>query len=157
MGKQKNHASARSPCTVNRKALRDYELLERFEAGLVLTGSEVKSLRAAQADLDGAYARIQDGECWLVGVKIAQYKQAGAASHDPDRKRKCLLHKSQIRKIWSRLQQKGLTLVPLRLYFTQKGLAKAELALARGKRQYDKRRSIIEKDQRREMDRHRKG
>ncbi|MDH7600288.1 MAG: SsrA-binding protein SmpB [Sedimentisphaerales bacterium] len=154
MSGRKDKQSGNPPCAVNRKALHDFELLDRFEAGLVLTGSEVKSLRAGQADLTGAYARISDGECWLIGAKIAQYKQAGVNGHQPDRKRKCLLHKSQIRKIDAKLQQRGCTLVPLRIYFNQKGLAKAELALARGKRQYDKRRSIVDQEHRREMDRH---
>lgn len=133
--------------------MRDYQLLDRFEAGLVLTGSEVKSLRAAAADLDGAYARVQDGECWLVGAKISPYKQASTSGHDPDRKRKLLLHKAQIRKIQTKLQQRGFTLIPVQLYFNQKGLAKAELALAKGKRLYDKRRTIIEREQKRQIDR----
>lgn len=154
MGKKDKQKSQLKPCTVNKKALRDYQLLDRFEAGLVLTGSEVKSLRAAAADLDGAYARVQDGECWLVGAKIAAYKQAGTSGHDPDRKRKLLLHKAQIRKIETKLQQRGFTLIPVRLYFNQKGLAKAELALAKGKRLYDKRRTIIEREQKRQIDRH---
>jgi SsrA-binding protein len=153
MAKAKKDSPKQPPSTVNKKAFHNFELLERFEAGLSLTGSEVKSLRAAQADLDGSYARIEDEECWLVGAKITQYEQAGIYNHDPDRKRKLLLHKAQLSKIRSKLEQRGFTLVPLKIYFNQRGLAKAELALAKGKRQYDKRDSIMKRDQRRDMDR----
>ena len=153
MAKSKKDTPRQSPSTVNKKAFHNFELLDRFEAGVSLTGSEVKSLRAAQADLDGSYARIQDDECWLVGAKIAQYEQAGINNHDPDRRRKLLLHKAEMRKIRAKLEQRGFTLVPLKIYFNQRGLAKAELALAKGKRQYDKRDSIMKRDQRREIDR----
>ena len=141
------------PAAVNKKAYLNFELVEKFEAGLELLGTEVKSLRAAQADLSGSYARIRNGECWLVGATIAQYQQASTANHDPTRKRKLLLHKAQIHRMTTKLEQRGFTLVPLRIYFNDKGLAKAELALARGKRQYDKRRTITERDQRRDVDR----
>lgn len=137
----------------NRKAYRDFELVEKFEAGLALCGSEVKSLRSSAADLSGSYARIQDGECWLVGAKIAPYAMARDGGHDPTRKRKLLLHKAELHRIWSKLEQRGFTLVPLRLYFSSRGLAKVELALAQGKRQYDKRRSITERTQKRDIDR----
>lgn len=153
MAKGKKDSIKQASATVNKKAYHNFELLEKFEAGLLLAGSEVKSLRAAQADLDGSYARIQGDELWLVGAKIAQYEQAGINNHDPDRKRKLLLHKVEIRKIMVKLEQRGYTLVPLRIFFNQRGLAKAELALAKGKRQYDKRRSISERDQKRDMDR----
>ena len=153
MAKGKKDSTKQASATVNKKAYHNFELLEKFEAGLLLAGSEVKSLRAAQADLDGSYARIQGDELWLVGAKIAQYEQAGINNHDPDRKRKLLLHKIEIRKITAKLEQRGYTLVPLRIFFNQRGLAKAELALAKGKRQYDKRRSISERDQKRDMDR----
>lgn len=138
---------------VNKKAYRNFELVEKFEAGLELRGTEVKSLRAGQGDLDGSYARIRDGECWLVGAKIAPYQQAGQASHEPSRNRKLLLHKLEIRRMTTKLEQRGFTLVPLRIYFTNRGLAKIELALARGKRKYDKRQAITERDQRRDVDR----
>lgn len=141
------------PRAVNKKAYRNFELIERFEAGLELLGTEVKSLRAAQADLDGSYARIDNDECWLVGAKIAQYLQAGTANHEPTRKRKLLLHKAEIRKIRTKLDQRGFTLVPLKIYFNNRDLAKIELALARGKRQYDKRQTITERDQKRDVDR----
>ena len=153
MVKKKKEDKKPPGTTVNKKAYYNFELVEKFEAGLVLNGSEVKSLRAANADLDGAYARIQDNECWLVGAKIAQYEQAGIYNHDPARKRKLLLHKAEIRKIRGKLEQRGFTLVPLRLYFNQRGLAKAEIALARGKRQYDKRNTIAERQQKRDLDR----
>jgi len=143
-----------APVAVNKKAYHDYELVEKFEAGLELTGSEVKSLRAASADLTGSYARLENGECWLVGAKIAPYQQASAhTGHDPSRKRKLLLHKAELHRIWVKLEQRGFTLIPLRMYFSSRGLAKAELALAQGKRQYDKRKSITDRAQKRELDR----
>jgi SsrA-binding protein len=139
--------------TVNKKAYANFELIERFEAGLSLLGSEVKSLRAAQADLTGSYARVDGSQCWLVGAKITPYQQPGQPLHEPDRKRKLLLHKSEIRRIRTKLEQRGFTLVPLRIYFSNRGLAKIELALAKGKRQYDKRRAITERQQKRDVDR----
>ncbi len=138
---------------VNKKAYHSFEIIDRFEAGMHLLGSEVKSLRGGQADLSGSYARVINGECWLIGTKIAQYQQAGVAGHKPDRKRKLLLHKSEIRRLITKLEQRGFTLVPLRIYFSDRGLAKIELGLAHGKRKYDKRRSIIEREQKRDMDR----
>jgi len=139
--------------TVNKRAYATFELVERFEAGLALLGSEVKSLRAAQADLTGSYARVDGSQCWLVGAKITPYQQQGQMLHQPDRKRKLLLHKSEIHRMKTKLEQRGFTLVPLRIYFNDKGLAKIELALARGKRQYDKRRTITEQQQKRDTDR----
>ena len=150
---KKTGKSSETPAAVNKKAYHDFELVEKYEAGIALQGSEVKSLRAAAADLTGSYGRIQDGECWLVGAKIAAYQQAGNAGHDPVRKRKLLLHKAELHRIWIKLEQRGFTLVPLRMYFTSKGIAKVELALAQGKRQYDKRRSITERAQKRDVDR----
>ena len=138
---------------VNKKAYRNFELIEKFEAGIALLGTEVKSLRAGQADLNGSYARIESDQCWLVGASIAQYQQAGMAFHEPARKRKLLLHKAQIRRIRTKLQQRGFTFVPLRIYFNDRGLAKIELALARGKKQYDKRKTIAERQQKRDIDR----
>ena len=138
--------------TVNKKAYHNFEIEDRFEAGMELLGSEVKSLRDGAADLTGSYARIANGECWLVGAKIAQYQQAGLAGHNPTRKRKLLLHKHEIRKIYTKLEQRGFTLVPLRIYFNNKGVAKVELALARGKRKYDKRRAITEREQKKDVE-----
>jgi len=142
-----------SPVAVNKKAYHNFELVEKFEAGVALLGSEVKSLRSGQADLEGSYARIDGSECWLVGAKISPYQQAGITGHEPTRKRKLLLHKTQIRRIRTKLEQRGFTFVPLRIYFNQRGIAKIELALARGKRQYDKRKTITERQQKRDIDR----
>lgn len=141
------------PVAVNKKAYHNFELLEKFEAGLSLLGSEVKSLRAHQADLSGSYARINDGQCWLLGASIAQYEQAGANNHEPTRRRKLLLHKQELRRIKSKLEQRGFTLVPLRIYFNSRGFAKIQLALARGKRQFDKRKTMAEKQQKKDIDR----
>jgi SsrA-binding protein len=141
-----------SSVAVNKKAYHNFEIEERLEAGMELLGSEVKSLRFGQADLSGSYARVANGECWLFGTKIAQYQQAGLTGHNPTRKRKLLLHKHEIRKIYTKLEQRGFTLVPLRIYFNNKGIAKVELALARGKRKYDKRRAIAEREQKKDID-----
>ncbi len=138
---------------VNKKAYHNFELVDKFEAGLALLGSEVKSLRTGQADLSGSYARIDGRECWLVGATIAQYDKSGVTGHEPTRKRKLLLHKLEIRRLKTKLEQRGFTLVPLRIYFNDRGFAKAELALARGKRQYDKRRAITERQQKKDVDR----
>jgi len=151
--KSRKSDDKQAPRAVNKKAYRNFELIERFEAGLELLGTEVKSLRAGQADLDGSYARVENSQCWLVGAKIAQYKQAGGAEHDTTRKRKLLLHKREIHKIRIKLEQRGFTLVPLQIYFNDRGFAKIELALARGKRKYDKRRTITERQQRQDVDR----
>lgn len=151
--KSRKDKTVRAPRAVNKKAYRNYELVDKFEAGLALLGTEVKSLRAGQADLDGSYARIDNDQCWLVGAKIAQYAQAGIANHDPTRKRKLLLHKSEIRKIKTKLELRGFTLVPLRVYFNDRGFAKIELALATGKRQYDKRKTITERQQKKDISR----
>ncbi len=140
-----------NPAAVNKKAYRDFELVEKFEAGLSLTGSEVKSLRSSAADLSGSYARFERGECWLVGAKIAPYAMARDGGHDPTRKRKLLLHKAELHRISVKLEQRGFTLVPLRMYFNSRGLAKVELALAQGKRQYDKRATIAERSQKRDV------
>ncbi|MFC1676393.1 SsrA-binding protein SmpB [Planctomycetota bacterium] len=142
-----------APVAVNKKAYRNFELIDKFEAGMSLTGSEVKSLRSGQADLNGSYARIEGHECFLVGASIAQYKQAGIYSHEPTRKRKLLLHKLEIRRIKGKLDQRGFTLVPLKIYFNDRGYAKIQLGLARGKRQYDKRKTIAERQQKRDLDR----
>ena len=151
--KSRKDKDKQGSAAVNKKAYRNYELIEKFEAGLELLGTEVKSLRAGAADLSGSFARIDSNECWLVGANIAQYEKAGTANHEPMRKRKLLLHKSQIRKVRVKLEQRGFTFVPLRIYFNDKGLAKIELALARGKRQYDKRKAITERTYKRDVDR----
>lgn len=136
----------------NRRARHDYNLLERVEAGIVLTGSEVKSLRQGHAILQRAYADTRDGELWLVGLHIPPYEQASVEPHEPDRDRKLLLHRRQIDQLSSKTAEKGLTLVPTRLYFKD-GRAKVELALARGKEVRDKRRDIAERESKRRIER----
>ncbi len=137
--------NGRRSIAVNRRALYNYEILERYEAGLVLTGTEIKSVRAGRVDLADAYARPQDRELWLVNAHIAPYDAASVLNHDPRRSRKLLLHRSQIAEVSAAIAQKGLTLVALRLYI-KNHVAKVELGLARGKRQYDKRRAIMERE-----------
>ena len=129
----------------NRKAQHDYELLDRFEAGLALQGSEVKSLRAGKASLSDAYAAPRGTEYFLVNLHITAYEKASVDSHDPLRARKLLLHKNQIRRLLMRTQERGLTLIPLQIYF-RGPYAKVELALARGKRKYDKREAIAKRE-----------
>jgi SsrA-binding protein len=136
----------------NRRARHDYQLLERFEAGLVLTGTEVKSLRAGRATLAQAYAEVRDGEAWLLGADIGVYDQGNRANHDPTRARKLLLHRRELDSLYGKVREKGLTLVPTRLYFKD-GRVKVELALARGKEQRDKRRDLAERDARRQVER----
>ena len=134
---------------VNRKARFNYEILESVEAGLVLEGTEIKSIREGRANLGDAYARPEDGELWLVNAHIAEYSHGNTNNHDPMRPRKLLLHKDEVRRLSREVSEKGLTIVPLKLYF--KGhIAKVELGLARGRRQYDKRRVIIERYRERE-------
>jgi SsrA-binding protein len=136
----------------NRRARHDYHLLERHEAGLALTGTEVKSLRAGQASLQRAFADLRDGEIWLVGAHIPEYAQGNVANHDPDRERKLLLHRREIDSLLGKVRERGLTLVPTRLYF-KNGRVKVEIALARGKEARDKRRDIAERDARRQIER----
>jgi SsrA-binding protein len=136
----------------NRKARHEYQLLERYEAGIVLTGTEVKSLRDGGASLQQAYADVRDGEAWLIGAHIAEYGQGNIANHEPDRDRKLLLHSKEIASLLGKVRERGLTLVPTRLYF-KNGKVKVELALARGKEQRDKRRDIAKRDADRQIDR----
>ncbi len=139
----------------NRRARREYEIVETLEAGLVLAGSEVKSLRQRQASLAEAYCRIEKGEAFLVGAHITPYSHATDAEPEPVRPRKLLLHKRQIRRLRKAVEQKGYTLVPLQMYFAG-GRAKLEIGLARGKRLYDKRADIAERDMRRQLEHTRK-
>jgi SsrA-binding protein len=138
--------------TVNRRAFHDYTITERFEAGLVLIGSEVKSLRENRAHLKDAYARFFGDELFLIGSHISPYAPASQFGHEPTRTRKLLLHRRELDKLQGKIQEKGLTLVPLRLFWS-KGKAKAELGLGVGKKLHDKRASIRERMERREMDR----
>lgn len=137
---------------VNRRAHHDYAVEETLEAGIVLTGTEIKSIRAGRANLAEAYARIERGEAWLIGAHIAPYEQGNRNNHEPTRVRKLLLHRDQISELIGRTHAKGFTLVPLKLYI-RGGIAKLELGVARGKKSYDKRRTIAERDARRELDR----
>ena len=139
----------------NRKARYEYEIVDNLECGLVLLGSEVKSLRQGKASLADAHARVRDNEIWVIGMHIPPYKQAAFEVTDPLRDRKLLLHKSEIKKLARKILEKGRTLIPLRLYF-KNNIAKVDLGLARGKRQYDKKRVIAQKDAKREMERARK-
>ncbi|MEJ2598108.1 MAG: SsrA-binding protein SmpB [Anaerolineales bacterium] len=137
----------------NRKARHEYFILEQMEAGLVLQGSEIKSIRAGKISLAEAYVRIDNGEeAWLVEAHIAPYDQASYNNHEPLRPRKLLLHKSQIRDLWDDIRQKGVTVIPLRVYLKD-GRAKVEIALAKGKKQYDKRQEIARRDMEREIER----
>ena len=136
----------------NRRARRDYELLERVEAGVVLTGTEVKSARDGKVQLGQAYADIRNGEAWLVGASIAEYAQGGPFGHEPDRDRKLLLHRGEIDSLYGKVREKGLTLVPTQMYFKD-GRVKVELALARGRERHDKRRAIAERDAQRQIER----
>jgi SsrA-binding protein len=138
--------------TENRKARHEYHLLERYEAGLALTGSEVKSLRDGRAQLQRAYGDIRDGEMWLVGAHISTYDQAGIQNHDPDRDRKLLLHRREIDDLTGKVQERGFTLVPTKLYF-KNGRAKVELALAKGKDVRDRRREISKRESDRQIER----
>jgi SsrA-binding protein len=136
----------------NRKAQFEYLLSEKFEAGLVLQGSEIKSIRGGQVSLAQSYIKIDGGEAWLVNAHIAPYDEASRFNHDPLRPRKLLLHKGEIHKLWEKVSQKGVTIVPLRIYL-KNGKAKIEIAVARGKKLHDKRDTIAKRDQEREIER----
>jgi SsrA-binding protein len=154
VAKAKAPAAAKEPAPTpsvdNRRARFEYEFLERFEAGLVLTGTEIKSIRGGQISLSEAYARIRDGELWLLSMHIPPYKQGSFSNVEPTRPRKLLVHRKDIDRLAGRVQEKGLTLVPTRLYF-KRGRVKIELALARGKKVWDKRRNERERDAKREI------
>ena len=152
MSKHGKRKPASGDVATNRRASHKYEFVERLEAGIELTGSEVKSLRDGKAQIGDAYAVIDGGEVWLRNAHIPQYAPASTENHDPERPRKLLLHRHEIERLVGRLQRKGLTLIPTRIYF--KGpRAKVELALARGKEQRDRRREIRDRDVRREVER----
>ncbi len=142
-----------SPEIRNRSAYHEYFIDAKYEAGMVLLGTEVKSLREGKASFNDSYCIIHKGEVWLKSFHIAEYSHGTVNNHDPVRDRKLLLQKREIRKIETKLKEKGYTLVPLRIFFTEKGLIKAEIGLARGKKMYDKRESIRQKDADREMKR----
>ncbi len=138
--------------TVNRKVRYEYSIVQTWEAGIVLVGTEVKSLRQGKANLVDSYAKLVNGEVWLVNLHISEYTQGNINNHDPKRERKLLLNKSEIRKLIGNTKEKGLTLVPLRLYF-KKGKVKVEIALAKGKKVYDKRKDIAKRDFQRDQER----
>ncbi|MCC6904752.1 MAG: SsrA-binding protein SmpB [Anaerolineae bacterium] len=146
--------------TTNRRARHEYFIQDTLETGLVLVGSEIKSIRAGKVSISDAYATIREGEMWVLNMNISSYDPASSENHDPLRPRKLLLHRREIARWGMMVQQKGFTIVPLRLYF-RRGRAKLEIGLARGKRQYDKREAMAERDSRRQIDRaisdHRKG
>lgn len=137
----------------NKKAYHDYFIDETFEAGIVLTGTEVKSLRSHGASLRDSYASVRKGELWLHNVHIAPYSHGNRANVDPDRVRKLLLHRKEIRYLMGKTAERGFTLVPLRVYFSRENFAKVELGLARGKKEYDKRATIAERDHKRDVER----
>lgn len=137
----------------NRRALHEYEVLETYEAGIVLSGTEVCSLRENNCQLTDCFALIRDGEVWLHNLHISPYSHGNLANPDPDRKRKLLLHRKQIRTLQEAVRERGMALVPLRMYFAQNGLVKVELAVARGKKTYDKRQDMAKRDAKREIER----
>jgi SsrA-binding protein len=149
MPKEKNEEKN---ITLNRKARHEYTIIQTYEAGIVLQGTEVKSLRLGKANLVDSYANLKNGEVWLVSAHISVYEQGNINNHEPTRTRKLLLNKSEIRKLIGKVKEKGLTLIPLRLYF-KNGKVKVELALAKGKKVYDKRESIAKKDLQRDQER----
>jgi SsrA-binding protein len=136
----------------NRKASHDYFLLDKYEAGIVLLGSEIKSIRAGQISIKEAYVRTDGREAWLVNAHIAHYDPASHQNHEPKRDRKLLLHRREITKLWNEVRQKGTTIIPLRIYL-RSGKAKIEIAVAKGKRKYDKRQAIAKRDAQREVER----
>jgi SsrA-binding protein len=136
---------------LNRRARHDFTIDETFEAGIVLFGTEIKSIRAGKANLSDAYARVERDEAWLIGAHIAPFEQANRYNHEPKRVRKLLLHRSEIDELMGRAKAKGQTIVPLRLYITPKGKAKLELGLGRGKQLHDRRRDIADRDARRDV------
>ena len=145
-------SESRKVVATNRRARHNYEILDTFEAGMVLRGSEVKSLRAGQVQLKDAYATINRGEMWLENAHIAPYSYATGGGHEPERVRKLLLHRREIDRLTGKINEQGLTLVPLQIYFVH-GLAKIEIALAKGRHTFDKRKKLIDRQQKREMDR----
>ena len=154
MAKGRKRKAASGDVATNRQASYRYNLLERFEAGLVLTGTEVKSLRESGAQLKDAYAVVRDGEVWLIGLYIAPYGPASRENHEPERTRKLLLHKHEIERLIASTRERGLTLVPTRIYFAgPRSRAKVEIALARGKDLYDKRESIKKREMARDVQR----
>jgi SsrA-binding protein len=153
MAKDRADEPGRAPLISNRKAYHRYEVLEKFECGVALRGPEVKSLRLGRASLDEAYARIKDGELWLLKMHVDEYAHRGQLKLDPTRPRKLLLHRREITQLADAVERKGLTLVPLKVFWNERGIAKVELGLVRGKKLHDKRETEKAKTAKREMDR----
>jgi SsrA-binding protein len=151
-GKDKDELEGIKIVARNRRARHDYDLLEKVEAGIVLTGTEVKSLRNGKANLEDAYAEVSKGEVWLLGCDIPEYLQANRMNHVPKRPRKLLLHRREIERIGTKSGERGLTLIPLSIYF-KKGMAKVEISIAKGRKTYDKREAIKKQEAKRDMDR----
>ncbi len=141
----------------NKKAYHDYTILDKIEAGIQLKGTEVKSIREGQINLKDSYIKIQNNEAFLFNCHISQYKYGGYINHEPERTRKLLLHKAEIKRLFRQVDIKGVTLIPLKLYFNDRGKIKLELGIAKGKQLHDKRRSLADKEAKREVDRLRKG
>ena len=137
----------------NKKAFHDYEILDKFEAGIALVGSEVKSIRAGRVSLKDSFVEVLNGEAFLMRCHVSPYEQAGAFNHEPERRRKLLLHAREIHRLDQKVKERGFSIVPLQLFFSDRGLIKVEIALARGRREYEKKQKLKERDIRREMDR----
>ncbi|MCK4653171.1 MAG: SsrA-binding protein SmpB [Candidatus Cloacimonetes bacterium] len=137
----------------NRKASRNYFFIQELEAGIVLEGTEIKSIRAGKLSFKDSYGKIENGEIWLCNLHISSYEHSGAFGHEPERKRKLLLNKREIRKLTQKVEEKGFTLIPKEIYINEKGLVKVKLAIARGKRLYDKRETIRKKDELKDLER----
>ncbi len=150
---KKEKAAATKNITVNKKAFHDYEIIEKYEAGIVLLGSEVKSIREGRVSFKDSYVEIRSQEAFLISTHIAAYSNASYNNHEPERVRKLLLHKQELKKLDRKIKTRGVTIIPLRMYFSSKGKVKLEIALAKGKRLYDKKQKIKEKDIQRDMDR----
>jgi SsrA-binding protein len=158
MAKEKSSTKSGSPQIINiknKKASFEYQLLEKFVAGVVLTGSEIKSIREGKVSLQEAFCDFRNNELFVRQMNIAMYKQASYLNHEPTRERKLLLNKRELKKLKKKLDEKGLTIVPMRMFINDRGLAKIEIALGKGKKLYDKRESIKERDQKRDIDRNR--
>ncbi|MBE6470490.1 MAG: SsrA-binding protein SmpB [Coriobacteriaceae bacterium] len=153
MAKGKAHTQASRDIARNRKALHEYEVVERFEAGIELTGTEVKSLRENNCQLTDAFVLIRKGQAWLHNLHISPYSHGSYNNPDPDRKRRLLLHRKQIMVLSQKVKERGLAIVPLRMYYSEKNLVKVEIALARGKKLHDKRQSMAERDVKRDIER----
>jgi SsrA-binding protein len=149
--KQQGDAKGERLVATNKKARFEYEVLESVEAGLMLQGTEVKVLRQGKMSLDESYARVLEGDVWLIGANIPEYSHGNLQNHEPKRKRKCLLHAREIRRLQEKTQQKGLTLVPLKVYFGARGYAKVTIGVCRGKKLHDKRETIKRREVQREL------